>query len=300
MAYDLYPAVDTSYNFPPEVRQALAKSLELRNTVVPMTTTLRNNLQPSELWDGRVIANTTTDRLERYDATAVKWESIADLRDVQGSLTQAQGDARYVNIDGDTMTGPLRIQHPSAGSQLELRGTQGSAGIYWVDRNYFLFVGSDNLLRLTDGGGTVYRSILVGDPTYPQSAIHKTYLDASQGVNMGNATKQAGATWVTLDSWTWVSWPAATSLAIAVQLMGGFASADGDLTCRIVVSSGLTGVETTFPSQPTRGLAGHWTAVCGGSKGTIPANTACTLQLQAYTTAADGAYWSWNYHWNRR
>lgn len=87
MAYDLYPAVDPAYNFPPEIRRALAISMELRNTVVPMTTTVRNNLLAAEKWDGRVIANTTIDRLERYDAGTAQWNQLVEFSDVSLSTT---------------------------------------------------------------------------------------------------------------------------------------------------------------------------------------------------------------------
>ena len=100
MAYDLYPAVDPSYNFPPEVRAALATSTELRNTVVPMTTTLRNNLTAGEKWDGRLILNTTTDRLERWDAGLAGWQQIADILDLApytSALLQRPGRNRIIN-----------------------------------------------------------------------------------------------------------------------------------------------------------------------------------------------------------
>lgn len=87
MAYDLYPAVDESFAFPPEVRTALAASLELRNTVVPMTTAQRNNLAGAALWDGRLILNTTTDRLNRYDAGTAAWVQIADTSEVTALST---------------------------------------------------------------------------------------------------------------------------------------------------------------------------------------------------------------------
>jgi hypothetical protein len=90
MAYDLYPAVDEQYAFPPEIRQALATSMELRNDVEPMTTAIRNNLLPAELWDGRTIANTTTDRLERYDSAGLQWHPL-------------------INATGDIMTGALTL-----------------------------------------------------------------------------------------------------------------------------------------------------------------------------------------------
>ena len=103
MPYDLYPAVDQNYNFPPEVRQSLAVSPELRNTVVPMTTAERNNLLPSQLWDGRVITNTTTDRMERYDLGTTQWYVIADSTDLNTKVNKA----------GDIMTGPLTVVSPT-------------------------------------------------------------------------------------------------------------------------------------------------------------------------------------------
>ncbi len=70
MAYDRYPAVDEDFLFPPEVLDALATSTQLRNQVVPMTETQRNNLAGAELWNGRLVLNTTTNRIDRYNGTA--------------------------------------------------------------------------------------------------------------------------------------------------------------------------------------------------------------------------------------
>lgn len=102
MAYNIYPAVDPTYNFPPQVRAALAASTELRNTVIPMTTTLRNNLTAGEKWDGRVILNTTTDRLERWDAGLAGWQQVADMLDLvpyTNALLQRPGRNRIINGD---------------------------------------------------------------------------------------------------------------------------------------------------------------------------------------------------------
>jgi hypothetical protein len=100
MAYDLYPAVDPTYNFPIEIRQALAKSLELRSLVIPMPTTTRNNLSAAEKWDGRVIANTTTDRLERYDAGSSTWVPQYEKADAEAYVGSAvAGRNRIINGD---------------------------------------------------------------------------------------------------------------------------------------------------------------------------------------------------------
>jgi hypothetical protein len=94
MAYDLYPAVDEGYNFAQVVRQALAVSLELRNMVPPMTTTERNNIPAGELWDGRVISNTTTGYVERYNTTLSQWIPLIDAAYVDSTTPDVyQGTA---------------------------------------------------------------------------------------------------------------------------------------------------------------------------------------------------------------
>lgn len=92
MPYDLYPAVDENYNFPPEVRAALAKSVELRNQIVSMTTTQRNNLTAAEKWDGRFILNTDLDRIQRYDAGNNAWFTSAEQVDAVVGMTEATRD----------------------------------------------------------------------------------------------------------------------------------------------------------------------------------------------------------------
>jgi microcystin-dependent protein len=76
MPYDRYPAVDEDYLFPPEVREANGLAPEFRNQVVPLTQTQRNNLSGDELWNGRLILNTTTNRIDRYDTSAGEWISM--------------------------------------------------------------------------------------------------------------------------------------------------------------------------------------------------------------------------------
>jgi hypothetical protein len=69
MAYDKYPAVDGStLLFPPSVRAA--------NSGTPMTTTQRNALAGAELWNGRLIYNTTLSRYQKYNGST--WITIAE------------------------------------------------------------------------------------------------------------------------------------------------------------------------------------------------------------------------------
>jgi hypothetical protein len=108
MPYDLYPAIDENYAFPPEVRVALSKSSELRNTIVPMTEAYRNSLPQSEKWDGRVIANLTSARLEAYSNALVGWYPLAYLQDVTNApQMKMQSGIGQTNASGSaTITFP--------------------------------------------------------------------------------------------------------------------------------------------------------------------------------------------------
>jgi hypothetical protein len=100
MPYNLYPAIDETYNFPPEVRRALSVAPELRNSITPLSNSERDNLPPAELWNGRVIANTTTNRLERYNGPTSLWDPIASDHIY---ATPAERDASLPSpSDGDT------------------------------------------------------------------------------------------------------------------------------------------------------------------------------------------------------
>lgn len=89
MSYDLYPAVDNNFDFPPEIRARLAVSVELRNTVVPMSESDRNNLAPGSLWNGRLIFNTTSQRVNRYSTLTSSWTVLMEQADVDGVILNA-------------------------------------------------------------------------------------------------------------------------------------------------------------------------------------------------------------------
>jgi len=95
MSYDLFPAVDSLYRFPPEVRAALAESVELRSLVIPMTNTQRNNLTGADLWDGRLVLNTTTDHINRYDGGSSSWKVIPNQEDLDALPQGVLGKAVY-------------------------------------------------------------------------------------------------------------------------------------------------------------------------------------------------------------
>lgn len=69
MAFNLFPAVDDEFNFPPQIREQLAKSPELRFLVVPMTQAQRDNLTEDELWLGRTIFNLSFNTLQTWVGT---------------------------------------------------------------------------------------------------------------------------------------------------------------------------------------------------------------------------------------
>lgn len=62
----LFAAVDNDLNFPPEIRNRLIHSEELRHLVTPMSQATRENLTDEERWPGRFIFNTTKKTLEYW------------------------------------------------------------------------------------------------------------------------------------------------------------------------------------------------------------------------------------------
>ena len=60
----------TSY---PVIAQANAELEDARPGVSPINTTTRNGFTGTDLWDGRIIWNTTTLQLEKYDLTTTSW-----------------------------------------------------------------------------------------------------------------------------------------------------------------------------------------------------------------------------------
>jgi len=104
MTYELFAGINDDYEFPPEVRAALAASSELKYQTLALTTTQRNNLSGDDLWDGRVITNITTDRLNRYDAGLAEWVAVADEQDTHPQIV-ANAAAR------DAITSPYLGKH---------------------------------------------------------------------------------------------------------------------------------------------------------------------------------------------
>jgi hypothetical protein len=126
MAYDRYPAVDEAFKFAPEVRAALATDAVLRNVVVPMTQTQRNNLTGTDLWDGRLIENTTTDRVNRYDAGSDTWKILIETADLTSGLAVVQDD-----VDG--AYDEIAV-HESRLDTMDTNHTAGSIGGYTAAR----------------------------------------------------------------------------------------------------------------------------------------------------------------------
>jgi Carbohydrate binding domain len=140
MVYNVYPAVDNVTNlFPPVVMTALGKSAELKNTVIPMTQADRNNLVGAELWTGRLIFNTTTSKINRYNAG---WFEIdQDVRTDPLTLPAAPtldlhaATKKYVD-DSRPLSGRNRIINGDF-SVNQRAATGATAGAYLVDRFKF-------------------------------------------------------------------------------------------------------------------------------------------------------------------
>ncbi len=68
-----FAAVDEDYNLPPKIQTQLAKSNELKHLILPMSKSNRNKLKNEELWDGRLIYNTSSKVIEIWKESLEKW-----------------------------------------------------------------------------------------------------------------------------------------------------------------------------------------------------------------------------------
>lgn len=64
----------------------LEQGLADARTVETFTTTQRNALTAAGLWDGRLIYNSTLDKIQRYDVETTSWVTIADSSEVEALL----------------------------------------------------------------------------------------------------------------------------------------------------------------------------------------------------------------------
>lgn len=87
-----------------------------RPGVSALTTTQRNALTGAELWDGRLILNTTTDRLNRYDLGTTTWVAVADLSEIAALLATTGTPATNGTAARGVSTSAARADHVHAES----------------------------------------------------------------------------------------------------------------------------------------------------------------------------------------
>lgn len=101
--------------------KALAEWVDARPGVSPITTAARDALAGADLWDGRVIWNLTTARLERYNAGTTSWLPAGDLKTIRIPHTWGITDEIKVAVgDADYIT-PFWVSLP-AGQTARFRG----------------------------------------------------------------------------------------------------------------------------------------------------------------------------------
>jgi hypothetical protein len=89
----------------------LATWVNDRPGVAALTTTQRNALTGVELWDGRVILNTTLDRFQRYDLGLTTWVSIADFSEIAALLATSGTPAALGTASRGVSTSAARADH---------------------------------------------------------------------------------------------------------------------------------------------------------------------------------------------
>lgn len=141
--------------------QALAEWVDGRPGVASLSTAQRDALAGAELWEWRVIANTTLGQLERYSVGASKWLPIFNvgttLRDTH--TFTLQGEVRVDNAANDFYVNPFFVEVP-AGQTTTLRAV-----------NLRMLAGSATfaLDRRTAAGAVTRIGTYTADTTYGRS-----------------------------------------------------------------------------------------------------------------------------------
>lgn len=91
---------------------SLAQWVDDRPGVAALTTTARNALTGVDRWDGKLVLDTTLDRLFRWDAGTTTWIQIADASEIQALLaTSGTPAANAVTASRGVATFAARSDH---------------------------------------------------------------------------------------------------------------------------------------------------------------------------------------------
>lgn len=92
--------------------QALSLWVNDRPGVATLTTTQRNALSGSDRWDGRMVLDTTLDRLFRWDAGLASWVQSADFAEIAALLATSGTPAQdAVTASRGVATSAARSDH---------------------------------------------------------------------------------------------------------------------------------------------------------------------------------------------
>lgn len=170
--YNLVPGVDENYEFPPEVREALIRSLNIKNTGAALTTAERNALSTAEMDSGYYIFNTDVQTFQIWRADFEEWH---DGLEAPGSVKEWPG----VSIPPGWMKQDGRALNRQLYKALYARiGTT-----YGVGNNATTFNIPNRGGRMTvDVDGSYHLGKQGGQPTVP------LYIDNLPSHNHGGAT----------------------------------------------------------------------------------------------------------------
>ena len=146
----------------------LEQGLADASTVETFTTTQRNALTAGQKWEGRVIYNSTTDRLQQWDGAA--WFTVPIDTDISALLATAGTPSAPGTADRGSSTFAARADHVHAGPRGTLGYTQvtithsGVTSGSNTDRtglSVAVTVGAGRRIRIT--GFSLMSSTIAGD-----------------------------------------------------------------------------------------------------------------------------------------
>ncbi len=118
-------------------------------------------------WVQVLLSNTAS--VTNIDAGAFKVINVADAVDPTDALNQRTGDARYVNVTGDTMSGTLNMSSSRIVNVGDATEAYDAVSLAFSDTRYVQVLGGQMLGDLNMNNNKIAG---VMDPTNPQDALN--------------------------------------------------------------------------------------------------------------------------------
>jgi hypothetical protein len=176
----------------------LAQLVHDRPGISTLTTTQRNALTGIELWHGRVILNSSIDRLQRYQLSTNTWFDVADFTEIAALLATTGTPAAIGTASRGTSTSAARADHVHPGPPFTTVTTPNFPNFpINAAQSFVRFQRNGTLITVhfaVTASAAITGQILMDLPTVPLQPLGANTTSGFQTWGNAMATKVAGST----------------------------------------------------------------------------------------------------------